>query len=238
MLSNHLILCRPLLLLPSIFPSIRVFSIEPVLHIRWPKYWSLSFIISPSNEYSGLISFRIDWFDVSAVQGTLRSLLQHHRSKASILWTLNTGNHTVHSLLDSFVVLWLFFDSLLHLGDPSLLLCACSLSSCSLCSKCLHGWNAPECIYPFYCWYMFALFSVLGYCKESCNRFVCTSFANYIHLPQNMPLLGLCTEHCALSSSSVSFLPGISVLPGQLWDPLVPLQPCEITGSSHRSPVS
>ena len=78
--------CHPLLLLPSIFPSIRVFSNESVLRIRWPKYWNFSFSISPSNEYSGLISFRIDWFDLSAVQGTLKSLLQHHSSKASILW--------------------------------------------------------------------------------------------------------------------------------------------------------
>ena len=84
--SNHLILCHPLLLLPSILPSIRVFSNESVLHIRWPKYWSFSFSISPSNEYSGLISFRIDWFDLLAVQGTLKSLLQNHSSKASILW--------------------------------------------------------------------------------------------------------------------------------------------------------
>ena len=84
--SNHLILCRPLLLLPSIFPSIRVFSNKSVLCIRWPKYWSFSFSISPSNEYSGLISFRIDWFDLLAVQGTLKSLLQHHSLKASILW--------------------------------------------------------------------------------------------------------------------------------------------------------
>ena len=83
--SNHLILCHPLLLLPSIFPSIRVFSNESVLCIRWPKYWSFSFTINPSNEYSGLISFRIDWFDLLAVQGTLKSLLQHHSSKASIL---------------------------------------------------------------------------------------------------------------------------------------------------------
>ena len=82
--SNHLILCHPLLLLPSIFPSIRVFSNESVLRIRWPKYWSFS--IRPSNEYSGLISFRIDWFDLHAVQGTLKSLFQHHSSKASILW--------------------------------------------------------------------------------------------------------------------------------------------------------
>ena len=83
--SNHLILCRPLLLPPSIFPSIRVFSNESVLPIRWPKCWSFSFSISPSNEYSGLISFRIDWFDPLAVQGTHKSLLQHHSSKASIL---------------------------------------------------------------------------------------------------------------------------------------------------------
>ena len=85
MLSSHLILCLPLLLPPSVFPSIRVFSNESVLHIRWPKYWSFSFNISPSNEYSGLISFRIDWLDLLAVQGTLKSLLQHHSSKASIL---------------------------------------------------------------------------------------------------------------------------------------------------------
>ena len=83
--SNHLILCHPLLLPPSIFPSIRVFFNESVLHIRWPKYWSSNFSISPSNEYSGLISFRIDWFDLLAVQGTLKSLLQHHSSKASVL---------------------------------------------------------------------------------------------------------------------------------------------------------
>ena len=83
--SNHLILCCPLLLPPSIFPIIRIFSIESVLHIRWPKLWSFSFSISPSNEYSGLISFRMDWLDLLAVQGTLKSLLQHHSSKASIL---------------------------------------------------------------------------------------------------------------------------------------------------------
>ena len=83
--SNHLILCRPLLLLPSIFPSIRVFSNESVLCIRWPKYWSFSFNISPSNEHPGLISFRMDWLELLAVQGTLKSLLQHHSSKASIL---------------------------------------------------------------------------------------------------------------------------------------------------------
>ena len=97
--SNHLILCHPLLLLPSIFPSIGVFSNESVLHIRWPKYWSFSFSISSSNEYSGLISFRMDWLDLLVVQGTLKSLLQHHSSKASILWCpaffkINSHIHT------------------------------------------------------------------------------------------------------------------------------------------------
>ena len=84
--SNHLILCCPLLLLPTMFPSIRVFSSESALHIRWPKYWSFSFSIGPSNEYSGLISFRMDWLDLLAVQGTIKSFLQYHSSKASILW--------------------------------------------------------------------------------------------------------------------------------------------------------
>ena len=84
--SNHLILCHPLLFLPSIFPSIRVFSKESVLPIKWPEYWSFSFSISSFNEYSGLISFRMNWLDLLAVQGTLKSLLQHHSSKASILW--------------------------------------------------------------------------------------------------------------------------------------------------------
>ena len=84
MASNHLILFHPLLLLPSIFPSIRVFSDESAVHIRWPKYWSFRFSISPSNEYSGLISFRMDWLDLLAIQGTLKSFLQHHSSKASI----------------------------------------------------------------------------------------------------------------------------------------------------------
>ena len=84
--SSHLILCRPLLLLPPIPPTIRVFSSESTLHMRWPKYWNLSFSISPSNEHPGLISFRMDWLDLLAVQGTLKSLLQHHSSKASILW--------------------------------------------------------------------------------------------------------------------------------------------------------
>ena len=86
MASNHLILCHSFLLLPSIFPSIRVFSNESVLCIRWPKYWSFSLSISPSNKYSGLISFRMDWLDLLALQGTLKGLLQHHSSKASILW--------------------------------------------------------------------------------------------------------------------------------------------------------
>ena len=86
--SNHLILCCPVLMLPSIIPNIRVFSKESVLRIRWPKYWSFSFSISPSHKYSGLISFRMDWLDLLVVQGTLRSLLQHHSSKASILWCL------------------------------------------------------------------------------------------------------------------------------------------------------
>ena len=86
MTSNHLIFSCPLLFLPSIFPSIRIFSKESVLHIRWPEYWSFSFSISPSNEYSGLISFMTDWLDFLAVQGTLKSLLQHHSSKPSILW--------------------------------------------------------------------------------------------------------------------------------------------------------
>ena len=84
--SSHLILCHPLILLPSILPSIRVFSNESTLRMRWPKYWSLSFSISPSKEIPGLISFRMDWLDLFAVQGTLKSLLQHHSSKASILW--------------------------------------------------------------------------------------------------------------------------------------------------------
>ena len=96
--SNHLILCHPLLLLPSVFPSIRVFSNESALCIRWPKYWSLSFSISPSSEYSGLISFRMDWLDLLAVQGTLKSLLQHHSSKASILWcSASQSNSQIHT---------------------------------------------------------------------------------------------------------------------------------------------
>ena len=90
--SSHLILCHPLLLLPPIPPSIRVFSNESTLHMRWPKYWSFSFSVSPSNEHRGLISFRMDWLDLLAVQGTLKSLLQHHSSKASILQIKGGGN--------------------------------------------------------------------------------------------------------------------------------------------------
>ena len=96
--SNHLILCCPLLLPPSIFPSIRVFSSESAFHIRWPKDWSFSFSISPSNEYSGLIYFMMDWLDLLAVQGTLKSLLQHHSSKASILWrSASQSNSHIHT---------------------------------------------------------------------------------------------------------------------------------------------
>ena len=98
--SNHLLLSRPLLLLPSVFPSIRVFSTESVLHIKCPKYWSFSFNISPSNEYSGLISFRIDWLDLLAVQETLKSLLQHHSSKASILQLSFLYSPTLTSIHD------------------------------------------------------------------------------------------------------------------------------------------
>ena len=99
--SNHLIFCHPLLLPPSIFPSIRVFSNESVLRIRWPKYWSFSFSISPSNEYSGLISFRMDWLDLLAVQGTLKSLLQCHSSKASILGRYFTINSSAYLTIKS-----------------------------------------------------------------------------------------------------------------------------------------
>ena len=106
--SSHLILCHPLLILPSVFPSIRIFSNESVLHITWPKYWSFSFSISPSNEYSGLISFRMDWFDL-AVQETLKSLLQHHSSKAPILRcsTFLRSNSHIHTWLLEKPYLWL-----------------------------------------------------------------------------------------------------------------------------------
>ena len=98
--SNHLILCHPLLLLPSIFPSIRVFSNESTLQIKWPKYWSFGFSIRPSSEYSGLISFRMNWLDLLAVQGTFKSLLQHHSSKASILWHSFLHSPTLTSIHD------------------------------------------------------------------------------------------------------------------------------------------
>ena len=118
--SNHLILCHPLLLLPSIFPSIRVFSNNSVLHIRWPKYWSFSFSIRPYSEYSGLICFRMDWLDLLVIQGTLKSLLQHHSSKASILWCsaffivqlshpyMNTGKTIA-------LTRWIFVDKVMSL---------------------------------------------------------------------------------------------------------------------------
>ena len=116
--SNHLILCHPLPLPPSIFPSIRVFSNESVLHIRWPKYWSFSFSISPSNEYSGLTSFRMDWLDL-AVQGTLKSLLQHHSSKASVVLH-SAFLPTLTSIHDSGKTIaltrWIFVDKWLNVS--------------------------------------------------------------------------------------------------------------------------
>ena len=117
--SNHLILCCPLLLLPSIFPSIRVFSNESVLCIRWPKYWSFSFTISPSNEYSEMISFRIDWFDLPVVQGTLKNLLQHHNSKSSILWC---SAFFMLLLLSCVSHVWLFTTpwTVAHQAPPSM----------------------------------------------------------------------------------------------------------------------
>ena len=123
---NHLILCCPLFLLPSIFPSIRVFN-ESALHVSWPKYWSFSFSISPSNEYSGLISFRMDWLDLFAVQGTLKSLLQHHSSKASILQHsaffmvqplylyMTTGNTTALAIQTYWQIMALLFNMLSRL---------------------------------------------------------------------------------------------------------------------------
>ena len=113
--TSHLILCHPLLLLPSIFPSITVFSNESALHIRQPKYWSFSFNISPSNEHPGLISFRIDWLDLLAVQGTLKSLLQHHSSKASVLWRSAFFSHKSGKSYGSFIVAPSFSQSSLSL---------------------------------------------------------------------------------------------------------------------------
>ena len=129
MTSNHLILCHPLLFSPSIFPSIRVFSNVSALRIRWPKYWSFSFNISPSNEHPGLISFRMDWLDLLAVQGTLKSLLRHHSSKASILWCsalFDCSLITLWLLSDhSLITLWLLSDhfsiTLWLLSDHSLI---------------------------------------------------------------------------------------------------------------------
>ena len=120
MSSNHLILCRPLFLLPSIFPGIRVFSSESALHIRWPKYWSFSFSINPSNEYTGLISFMIDWLDLLAIQGTLKSLLQHHSSKASILrcsaFVLGQRSHPYMTTIQTVALtIWKFVSKVLSL---------------------------------------------------------------------------------------------------------------------------
>ena len=152
--SNYLLLCRPLLLLPSIFPSIRVFSNESAPCIRWPNYWTFSFNISPSNEHSGLISFRMDWLDLLAVPGTLKSLLQHHSSKASILWHwaffivqlshpyMTTGKTITFSLSSFTFIKWLFSSSSLSATSvvssaylrlliflPAILIPACSSSS-------------------------------------------------------------------------------------------------------------
>ena len=113
--SNHLILCRPLLLLPSIFPSIRVFSKESVLHIRWSKYWSFSFNIYPSNEYSALISFRMDWLDLLAVQGTLKSLLQHHSSKASAFFIVQLSHPYMPTRKTIGLTRWTFVDKVMSL---------------------------------------------------------------------------------------------------------------------------
>ena len=112
---NHLIFCGPLLLLPSIFPSIRVFSNESVLHIRWPKYWSFSFSISPSNEYSGLISFRMDWLDLLAVQGTLKSLLQHHSSKASAFFMVQLSHSYMATEKTIALTRWTFVGKVMSL---------------------------------------------------------------------------------------------------------------------------
>ena len=128
MLPNHLILCHPLLLLTSVFPSIRVFSNESALCIKWPKYWSFSFSISPTNEYLGLISFRMDWFDLLAVQGTLKSLLQHHSSKASVLWCwtffMAQLSHPYMTIGKTIVLtMWIFVSKVRLCGKES----ACSM---------------------------------------------------------------------------------------------------------------
>ena len=113
--SNHLILCRPLLLPPSIFPSIRVFSDESALHIRWPKYWSFSFSISPSNEHSGLISFRMDWFELLAVQETLKSLLQNHSSKASAFFIVQLSHPYMTAGKSVALTKWTFVSKVMFL---------------------------------------------------------------------------------------------------------------------------
>ena len=127
--SNHLILCSPLLLLPSIFPSIRVFSNESVLHIRWAKYWSLSFNISPTNEHPGLISFRTDWLDLLATQMTLKSLLQHHSSKASILrlsafFMVQLSHPYMTTWISIALTIWTFVGKVM----PQFLICSLGLS--------------------------------------------------------------------------------------------------------------
>ena len=162
--SNHLIFYRPLLLLPSIFPSIRLFSNELALHIRWPNYWSFSFNTSPSNEHSGLISFRMDWLDLLAVRGILKSLLQHHISKASILWhsaffivqllhpCMTTGKTIALDLSNGQVIIWtlslvpLIYLPILTSGSNFLLLVQICMSlairSC-LFSKIVHLFQDP-----------------------------------------------------------------------------------------------
>ena len=170
--SNHLILCRPLLLLPSILPSIRVFSNESALPIRWPKYWSFSFNISPSNEHPGLISFQMDWLDLFAVQGTLKSLLQHHSSKASILWPsaffivqlshpyVTTGK-TIALTRQTFVdkAMSLLFNILSRLVIASLLLSSRhfpmsshGMMAHSFCHLGMHCMGVPQLAYLFIFW--------------------------------------------------------------------------------------
>ena len=137
MLSNHLILCRPLLLLPSIFASSRVFSNESVLHIRWPKFWSFSCSISPSNEYLGLISFRMDWMGLLAVQGTLKSLLQHHSSKVSIFFIVQLSHPYMTTGKTIALTRWTFVGkvmSLLFNTLPRLVITFLSRSKCLLIS--------------------------------------------------------------------------------------------------------
>ena len=138
-LSSQLILCRPLLLLPSIFPSIRAFSNESVLRIRWPKYWSFRFSINPSNEYSGLISFRVDWLDLHAVQGTLKSLLQHHSSKASLLqcsaFLIVQLSHPSMTTGMSLLISWLQSPSAVILEPKQIKSLTVSIVSPSICHE-------------------------------------------------------------------------------------------------------